>query len=239
MVETVFIWRVKEGEETPNEVIVTGDFDGWQSKHKLEYNETANEFHVHVPVDFSSNDKVFFKFVVDGQWMTSDAYKTESNEMGTTNNYITQSDIGADVLVNETDSEVKGTGEQKRRFKIKRVVRTNKKTGERVVVSQEVVPLDAEGNPITESMENSVEPSPVMDKEEEKMENDMNEEEEMKEEMKQETMGGETKQAEMKKKPVVANQNRPKKTPAKGTPAQTKANETGFMKKVKKFFAPR
>lgn len=243
MVETVFIWRVKEGEKTPGQVIVTGDFDGWKSTHTLEYNETANEFHKDVSVDFGGSDKIFFKFVVDGEWMTSDAYKSEANGEGIVNNYITHSDIGADVLTSEVEDEVKGSGEQKRKFKIKRVVRTNKKTGERVVVSQEVVPLDENDNPITESMENSVEPEKkMMEDEKPEMQEDMKKEEAMKEDMKKEEAMKEEKQEKSqprKKEPVKKAPAPAKKAPTPSKNTNMKRENSGFMKKVKKFFAPR
>lgn len=268
MSEVEFVW--KSG--TPSEVVVTGDFDEWKCSHKLE--KRGDEFRGVVPVKFTA-PKVYFKFVVDGEWVASGDYKRESNDLGSENNYITKEDarmgsMDASMdaapkgtapmssstdglqstttheLTSEVESQVKGSGEQRKKFKIKRVVKTNKKTGEREVVSQEVIALDENDQPITESMENTPTAEPMMeDAKADTMEENKKEEKMAAPMAAEEKMNGDS----VKKSEPMKSENKPmaeqKKPMANGKP-MTNSTKNGkqpekksFMKKVKTFFAPR
>lgn len=79
MVLHSFYWRHPAGN-----VKVTGDFDEW--KGTLDMQKTADGTFVKV-VDLPADSKVFYKFVVDGQWLVDHESQTEGEGV-TQNNYI-------------------------------------------------------------------------------------------------------------------------------------------------------
>ena len=77
--------------EGPTNVVLTGEFDNWQGTLPLD--KTAEgDFRVTYPLIFSQKDKIYFKFIVDGEWTVSSAYPTEHGSDGIENNYITLAD---------------------------------------------------------------------------------------------------------------------------------------------------
>ncbi|EIM85562.1 uncharacterized protein STEHIDRAFT_140162 [Stereum hirsutum FP-91666 SS1] len=66
-------------------VIVTGSFDQWSSSVNL--TRTANGFEA--PVRIPWQDKITYKFIVDGHWVTSDREPTETDHGGFVNNVYT------------------------------------------------------------------------------------------------------------------------------------------------------
>ncbi|KAI9510991.1 hypothetical protein F5148DRAFT_474272 [Russula earlei] len=56
-----------------NEVIVTGTFDQWSSSLRLARKPDGFE----TPISIPWNDKIAYKFIVDGRWMTNDTEPTE------------------------------------------------------------------------------------------------------------------------------------------------------------------
>ncbi|CAI4049720.1 Mdg1p SKDI_14G1520 [Saccharomyces kudriavzevii IFO 1802] len=141
----------------PKAVILTGAFDEWKGTLPM-VKDSSGAFEITLPVKFDSPDsKLFFKFIVDGQWLPSKDYKVTSDEAAE-NNFITKEDItqqygnstgmlvpesaGLAVSKNSTLIEPEeGKPVKLRRFKIKRVIKTNKKTGESSIFSQEVTEL--------------------------------------------------------------------------------------------------
>ncbi|KIY45915.1 carbohydrate-binding module family 48 protein, partial [Fistulina hepatica ATCC 64428] len=66
----------------PNEVIVTGSFDQWTSSLRLVRTDRGFKGKTQAPW----GQKITYKFVVDGQWLTSPDQPTEYDNMGNLNN---------------------------------------------------------------------------------------------------------------------------------------------------------
>lgn len=76
----------------PEEVLVTGEFDQWKGTMPL-LKTSSGAFELTFPVEIpAGRDKVFFKFIVDGTWLASDAYTKGADENGIENNYISRSE---------------------------------------------------------------------------------------------------------------------------------------------------
>ncbi|KAI8914563.1 hypothetical protein EDD86DRAFT_216724 [Gorgonomyces haynaldii] len=65
-------------------VILTGSFDNWSQS--IELKKTENGFVGEITLDHS--EQILFKFIVDGQWVTSPFYPTQKDDNGNVNNYI-------------------------------------------------------------------------------------------------------------------------------------------------------
>lgn len=79
----------------PDDVIVTGEFDDWRGSLPL-LKTSSGEFELTFPVKIPADkDKVFFKYIVDGNWVTSDAYNKGFDETGIENNYVSKSEAQA------------------------------------------------------------------------------------------------------------------------------------------------
>jgi hypothetical protein len=72
----------------PKSVYVTGTFDNWSKSTKLSL--TGEKFKATISVP---KEKIVFKFVVDGQWITTSLFKTEKDNMGIENNVIYPDDL--------------------------------------------------------------------------------------------------------------------------------------------------
>ncbi|TID20346.1 hypothetical protein CANINC_003639 [Pichia inconspicua] len=70
----------------PKEVIVTGTFDDWSKQFALIKQNDGN-FELEVPLP-NTEDKIEFKFIVDGEWTISEDYWTVVDESGNVNNYV-------------------------------------------------------------------------------------------------------------------------------------------------------
>lgn len=77
----VFKW-----EHAASEVYVTGTFDGWKKTEKL--NKVGEHFEKQVQLDDAS-EKIYYKFVVDGNWVTDHTAPKETDESGNENNVLT------------------------------------------------------------------------------------------------------------------------------------------------------
>ncbi|CAJ2503014.1 Uu.00g104080.m01.CDS01 [Anthostomella pinea] len=77
----VFKW-----DHPATEVYVTGTFDGWKKTEKLE--KVGDHFEKNVTVPDAS-EKIFYKFVVDGDWVTDHTAPKEADESGNENNVLT------------------------------------------------------------------------------------------------------------------------------------------------------
>ncbi|QLQ82644.1 hypothetical protein HG537_0H04070 [Torulaspora globosa] len=76
----------------PEEVLVTGEFDQWKGTMPL-LKTSSGAFELTFPVEIpAGKDKVFFKFIVDGTWLASDAYTKGVDENGIENNYISRNE---------------------------------------------------------------------------------------------------------------------------------------------------
>ena len=69
-----------------NKVYVSGSFDGWTSRHELEKDREQDCFRVRCRIP--KEKKVYYKFIVDGEWYTSEEDTTESDEHGNVNNVV-------------------------------------------------------------------------------------------------------------------------------------------------------
>ncbi|KAI1850225.1 hypothetical protein JX266_004083 [Neoarthrinium moseri] len=77
----VFKW-----EHPASEVYVTGTFDGWKKTEKLE--KVDQHFEKLVQLEDASK-KIYYKFVVDGNWVTDHTAPKETDESGNENNVLT------------------------------------------------------------------------------------------------------------------------------------------------------
>ena len=68
------------------DVILTGDFDNWQTKIIMKKNEKTGYFEAIVPLERKKNN---FKFIVDGIWACSDLYPSNHDKAGNLNNFVT------------------------------------------------------------------------------------------------------------------------------------------------------
>ncbi|KAK3682146.1 hypothetical protein B0T22DRAFT_386081 [Podospora appendiculata] len=72
------------------EVYVTGTFDNWSKSEQLVQNGDVFEKTVTLPED---SDKVYYKFVVDGDWTTDHTAPREKDHEGNENNVLFAADI--------------------------------------------------------------------------------------------------------------------------------------------------
>ncbi|ODV87456.1 carbohydrate-binding module family 48 protein [[Candida] arabinofermentans NRRL YB-2248] len=75
----------------PSDVVVTGTFDNWSQSFPL-VKQTDGSFELTIPFD-SKIDKIYFKYVIDGEWQTTDKFKEESDESGNKNNVLYAADL--------------------------------------------------------------------------------------------------------------------------------------------------
>ncbi|TKX20895.1 hypothetical protein C1H76_6932 [Elsinoe australis] len=68
-----------------NEVYVTGTFDDWSKSQKLE--NTGSGFEKKVDLH-NANEKIYYKFVVDGNWTTDHTAPSETDHEGNVNNVL-------------------------------------------------------------------------------------------------------------------------------------------------------
>ncbi|KAF3008052.1 hypothetical protein E8E14_006093 [Neopestalotiopsis sp. 37M] len=73
-------------EHPASEVYVTGTFDGWKKTEKL--SKVGEHFEKHVQLSDASK-KIYYKFVVDGNWVTDHTAPKETDESGNENNVLT------------------------------------------------------------------------------------------------------------------------------------------------------
>lgn len=133
--------------------------------------KNGTQFIISIPITIPrKEDCTYFKFIVDGKWQVSSKYNADST-LGEENNFITREELLAtaaatrdapaipeasgllatpasqvttksflDTPTSNVDS-LSSPGKKKRRIKIKKRIRRNKRTGETVVLSEEVVIL--------------------------------------------------------------------------------------------------
>nr|POE56232.1 5'-amp-activated protein kinase subunit beta-2 [Quercus suber] len=78
-------------EHPADEVYVTGTFDNWSKSVKLDKKDFIHEKTVDLP---SIGEKIFYKFVADGDWKYDHTGKTEADHEGNLNNVLYPSDLG-------------------------------------------------------------------------------------------------------------------------------------------------
>ncbi|CAI4051445.1 hypothetical protein SUVZ_14G1530 [Saccharomyces uvarum] len=142
----------------PQTVVLTGAFDEWKGTLPM-VEDASGAFEISMPVKFDDpGDKFYFKFIVDGQWLANKDYRADGN-VEAENNFITKEDViqqsgnktgtlvpeSAGLAVSKNTTLTEREEEKKpaklRKFKIKKVIKTNKETGERSIFSQEVIEL--------------------------------------------------------------------------------------------------
>ncbi|KAF4620158.1 hypothetical protein G7Y89_g14664 [Cudoniella acicularis] len=77
-------------EHPASEVYVTGTFDNWSKSEKLIKTGDVFEKNVTLP---SADEKIYYKFVVDGNWVTDHLAAQENDELGNLNNVLTTENI--------------------------------------------------------------------------------------------------------------------------------------------------
>ncbi|KAE9366231.1 carbohydrate-binding module family 48 protein, partial [Stipitochalara longipes BDJ] len=77
----VFRW-----EHPASEVFVTGTFDNWSKSEKLIQIGDVFEKEVALPI---TTEKIYYKFVVDGRWVTNDTAPQETDDYGIPKNVLT------------------------------------------------------------------------------------------------------------------------------------------------------
>ncbi|KAK1055710.1 hypothetical protein LTR74_015485 [Friedmanniomyces endolithicus] len=77
-------------QHTAQQVFVTGTFDNWSKTEKLNWNGSGFEKTVSLP---EKQDKILYKFFVDGDWKHDQSAKTETDHQGNVNNVLYPSDI--------------------------------------------------------------------------------------------------------------------------------------------------
>lgn len=86
----------------PNDVIVTGTFDDWKGSIPL-VKTSSGSFEITIPFtepQEGEDDRIFFKFIVDGDWTVSDEYEKTNDGCGFENNFIHIRDmIQSDKLI--------------------------------------------------------------------------------------------------------------------------------------------
>ncbi|CCF56182.1 hypothetical protein KAFR_0A07480 [Kazachstania africana CBS 2517] len=112
------------------EVILTGTFDNWGQSITLDkINDELFSKKLEFPKEKAALDgKIFFKFIVDGEWKTSGNYNVETDDKGNLNNFLLVEDL------------------TKQKIKIKRRFRRNKATGEKELLVTETYRLDEDDN---------------------------------------------------------------------------------------------
>ncbi|OWB50999.1 hypothetical protein B5S27_g2555 [[Candida] boidinii] len=92
----------------PEDVIVTGSFDNWSQSLPL-LKQTDGSFEITYPIDLKNYDsssnpeeKIYFKFIVDGDWKTSDSFEIETDDSDNSNNVIYYKNL---VSIKETAKE--------------------------------------------------------------------------------------------------------------------------------------
>ncbi|SCU93051.1 LAFA_0F14422g1_1 [Lachancea sp. 'fantastica'] len=83
MTEYTFKWP-----KGPNEVLLTGDFDNWSGSLPLVKNALQGDFAITMPISGTPEEKFRFKFIVDGDWQTSNEFPTETSRDGIVNNSV-------------------------------------------------------------------------------------------------------------------------------------------------------
>ncbi|ODV96350.1 hypothetical protein PACTADRAFT_80385 [Pachysolen tannophilus NRRL Y-2460] len=76
----------------PKDVIVTGSFDNWSKSLPLVHNSKGS-FELTVPLDLKSSEKIYYKYVVDGEWRVSSNGKIEKDSSGIENNVLYSADL--------------------------------------------------------------------------------------------------------------------------------------------------
>ncbi|KAJ3776630.1 hypothetical protein FB446DRAFT_607252, partial [Lentinula raphanica] len=69
----------------PSVVIVTGSFDEWSQSVRLQKREDGFQG----TAEITWNEKIAYKFVVDGQWVVNSQEPTEADNSGNVNNVFT------------------------------------------------------------------------------------------------------------------------------------------------------
>jgi len=89
MFDYQFEWKNSSAEQ----VFVTGNFDSWQKVNELE-KQPDGSFKKVISLP-SSEQKIIYKFVVDGNWVVDYSMPVEYDGVGNQNNYL---DIPIEVI---------------------------------------------------------------------------------------------------------------------------------------------
>jgi len=91
MFDYQFEWKNPQA----GKVYVTGNFDNWQKVNELE-KQPDGTFKKVIPLP-SDEEKILYKFVVDGNWVVDNNMPVEDDGMGNQNNCL---NIPLEVIIN-------------------------------------------------------------------------------------------------------------------------------------------
>ncbi|KAH3679998.1 hypothetical protein WICPIJ_008474 [Wickerhamomyces pijperi] len=96
----------------PQDVIVTGTFDNWSGALPL-VRTSSGAFELTLPLSLTQleNDQLVFKFIVDGQWVTSPDYKSIQDEHGNSNNILSVTELSStQASTNQASAKIPEAG---------------------------------------------------------------------------------------------------------------------------------
>ncbi|QPG76738.1 hypothetical protein FOA43_004132 [Brettanomyces nanus] len=88
MVKHTFEWSPSATQ--PNEVFLAGSFDEWNSRYKLDRDDSSVPYKITMDLPCQ---KIYYKFIVDGTWLTSTGDKEEVDSSGINNNVVYPEEI--------------------------------------------------------------------------------------------------------------------------------------------------
>lgn len=87
------ILTIRPADQNVKSVVVTGSFDDWSQRDGVLTRDHLSEPFTKL-VKLPSKEKITFKFVIDDtNWITSENFKSETDEHGNQNNYIDAHDL--------------------------------------------------------------------------------------------------------------------------------------------------
>ena len=84
IVIAAFTYKFPENRK-PKKVVIRGSFDNWKEDHPLEYQSVEGKWVLTMKLN---KGKYLYKYVIDGNWETNPAEKTEKGKDGMVNNVI-------------------------------------------------------------------------------------------------------------------------------------------------------
>jgi hypothetical protein len=104
-------------EQPASEVYITGTFDGWQKSHKLE--KIGEAFTGNILIDAKdAAEIIYYKYVVDGHWMTNNHDPQTVDDAGNVNNVLKPDEM-AELPEHWPNSDSKNEVDEKSEFGLK------------------------------------------------------------------------------------------------------------------------
>ncbi|KAG5928321.1 hypothetical protein E4U42_000864 [Claviceps africana] len=87
-----FTFKWADPTTEPSDVLVTGSFDGWTKSVTLEKDRGVFQKTIDISEKDAAN-KIYYKFVVDDNWVINESYPHEADHQGNLNNFLTAEDL--------------------------------------------------------------------------------------------------------------------------------------------------